>query len=432
MSDFKQLLLQAETAQDAGDWQSVIQYLRQLLWEENSKNQVRLENQEKLLQLALAVLTKGDFQQRWEIAKVFAHLGKIAIAPLIEILKDEEASEELRWYAVRSLGQFPTKEVVAALIEFLKAEDDEELRLVASAALGQMGTLAIDVLTDLLQQEDTRLWAVRSLCLIRHQDTITPLLSVVEDPQIAVRAAVVEALSSFRDPRVTPVLLKALDDVAASVRREAVLGLGFRLDLCNSLDLAKKLNSKLYDINLEVCAAAAAALSRIGGDDAAKYLLEALINPNTPEKLQLEIIRALGWMESAKAVECLQIALNTVKQAKLWQEIVTVLGRITNLQLTSRATEILLALLQQKHPAVELAAVKKAIALSLGQLGKIEAVEALIELATDTDALVRQHALAALKNLAPEIGKQRLQQLANSCALTPDLQQAVFIALADW
>ncbi|MFQ4146207.1 HEAT repeat domain-containing protein [Chlorogloeopsis sp. ULAP02] len=432
MNTFHQLLLQAQTAHDAGDWQLLIQCLQKLILEKNLKNPEEVENREKLLKLALCVLTVGDFQQRWEIAKVFVNLGIIAIPSLIEILIDEEAEEELRWYAARVLGEYRHPEAIAALIGLLRTEEDEELKTIATAALGQSGTLAIKALTELLAEENTRLLAVRSLSLIRHKETITPLLSVVEDSQVAVRVVAIEALSSFHDPCIPPILLRALDDVAASVRREAVLGLGFRPDLCASLDLANKLKSKLYDLNLEVCSAAAVALSRIGGNDAAKYLFEVLVSPHTPEKLQLEIIRALGWMESAKALNYLQTAFNQLKAVTLWQEIVTVVGRVTNPQLTPIAAQILLNILQQRHPAVEIATVKKAIALSLGQLGKQEAVEPLIQFVADADALVRLHAIAALKNLAPETGRQKLQQLVNSAALTPDLQQAVFTALAEW
>ncbi|WP_051469946.1 HEAT repeat domain-containing protein [Fischerella sp. PCC 9605] len=402
MNNINQLLLQAQAAHNAANWQLLIQCLQQLTQQENSKNLESLENQEKLLELALSVLIMGDFQQRWEIAKVFVRLGAIAISPLIEILTDEEAEEELRWYAARLLGEFQQPEAIAALVELLKIEDDEELRTMAAAALGQMGTYAIAALTELLADEQTRLLAVRSLCIIRHKETIAPLLSVVDDPQISVRAAAIEALSSFHDERVPTVLLRALDDIATSVRREAVLGLSFRPDLREPLDLVTRLQSKLYDFNLEVCCAAAVALSRMGGDDAAKHLFQVLVSPHTPVKLQLETIRALCWMEMPSSLEYLRTALNQLESVTLWQEIVTVLGRVSNPQLASLAAEILLAMLEQKHPAVEIAAIKRAIALSLGQLGRMEAIEPLTKLLADSDELVRLHAIAALKNLAPQ------------------------------
>lgn len=432
MSNINQLLVQARTAYDAADWSSVIQYLQQLILETDFKHPEIVKNQEYLLTLTLSMLEMGDFQQRWEITKVLTHLGKIAIPPLIDILKDEDAEEELRWYAARTLGEFQHPEAIAPLVELLKTDEDEELKAIATTALGQMGTVAITSLTELLLDEDTRLLAVRSLSCIPQTETITPLLSIVQDSQATIRTAAIEALSSFHDERVPPILLDALDDIAATVRRAAVLGLGFRPDLRQALDLVIRLQPKLYDFNLEVCCAAAIALSRIGGDDAAKYLFDLLISPQTPITLQLETIRALNWVGTPSSLEYLQTAFNQITSETLWQEIVTVLGQVQKPQLTTPAAEILLQILRSQHPAAEIANIKSAIALSLGQLGKMQAIEPLISLLTDHNASVRLHAIAALKNLDGEAAYQQLQQLANNAAFTPDLQQRIAIALAEW
>ncbi|MCC5619212.1 HEAT repeat domain-containing protein [Nostoc sp. CHAB 5836] len=433
MSNINQLLVQAETAYNAADWSSLIQYLQQLSLEANSEHPEIVKNREYLLKLALSMLEMGDFQQRWEISKVLTNLGNIAIPPLIEILEDEDAEEELRWYAARTLGEFQHPSAIAPMVELLKTNEDEELKAIAATALGQMGTVAITSLTELLLDEDTRLFAVRSLCCIRQLEIITPLLSVVEDPQAAIRTAVIEALSSFHDERVPPILLKALDDIAATVRRAAVLGLGFRPDLHQQLDLVRKLQPKLYDFNVEVCCAAAVSLSRIGCDDAAKHLFNLLISPHTPLPLQLETIRALSWVETSSSLEYLQTAFNQITSETLRQEIVTVLGRVQKPQLTTLAAEILLQILRSQHPAIEIATIKSAIALSLGQLGKMQAIEPLILLLADHNASVRLHAIAALKNLlGGEATHGQLQQLVNNAALTPDLQQRIAIALAEW
>lgn len=102
MNNINQLLEKARAAHDAGDWSRVLQCL-QLILGENAKDPEIVKNQAYLLELALSILEMGDFQQRWEIAKVFVRLGNVAITPLIDILQDEDASE-LRWYAVRILG----------------------------------------------------------------------------------------------------------------------------------------------------------------------------------------------------------------------------------------------------------------------------------------------------------------------------------------
>ncbi|MEH1971370.1 HEAT repeat domain-containing protein [Nostoc sp.] len=432
VSNINQLLVQAEAAYNAADWSSLIQYLQQLIFGADSKHPDIVKNREYLLTLGLSILEMGDFQQRWEITKVLTYLGDIAIPPLIEILEDEGAEEELRWYAARTLGEFQHPEAITPLVELLKTDEDEELKAIAATALGQMGTVAITSLTELLLDEETRLLAVRSLCCIRQPETITPLLSVAQDPQAGIRAAAIEALSSFHDERVPPVLLNALYDIAAIVRRAAVLGLGFRPDLHQALDLVTRLQPKLYDFNLEVCCAAAVALSRMGSDDAVKHLFELLISPQTPTTLQLESIRALSWVGTPSSLEYLQTALNQITSETLWQEIVTVLGRVQKPQLTTPAAEILLQILRSHHPATEIASIKSAIALSLGQLGKMQAIEPLISLLADRNASVRLHAIAALKNLDGKATHQQLQQLVNNATLTPDLQQGIAIALAEW
>jgi len=399
VDNINQLLVQAQAAYNASNWSSLIQCLQQLTLAKHLEHPEVVKNQEHLLELALSVLETGDFQQRWEIAKVIISLGSIAIPPLIDILKDD-ADEELRAYAARILGDLKNPDAIAPLVELLKTNESQELKEIAATALGQMGAVAIAPLTELLAEEETRLLATQMLSFIRQKETITPLLSVVQDPQVAVRVVAIEALSSFHDQRVQTVLLNALNDVAAPVRREAVLGLGFRPELRETFDLVGKLQPRLYDIDQDVCCAAAVALSRMGCDAAAQALFQVLISPNTPRKLQLETIRALSWVGTLSGLEYLQTALDQLQTAVVWQEIVTVLGRVSG-SLTDKAAEILLGMLQHKHPGVEIPSIKSAIALSLGQLGKMQAMSALTEMLTDKDVQVRLHASAAIKKLDP-------------------------------
>jgi HEAT repeat protein len=432
VDNIKQLLVQAQAAYDASDSSSLTERLQQLISKENSESTEVVKNQELMLKLALSVLENGDFKQRWEVAQVFSHLGTIAIPPLVEILKEEDTEEELRWFIARLLGELKQPDAIPPLVELLKNAENEELREVAALALGQIGTAAITVLTELLAEENIRLKAVQALSYIRQKETIIPLLSVVKDAQVAIRVTAIEALSSFHDERIPPVLLNALNDIAPPVRREAVLGLGFRADLEEQLDLVAKLQEKLYDLNIEVCCAAAVALSRIGGDEAATHLFQVLISPHTPPRLQLETIRALSWVGTLSALEYLQQAVNQLQSPDIWLEFVTVLGRIQSPSLTDKAGEILLEMLHSKHPAVDIPSIKSAIALSLGYLGKLEAIDPLIQMLADQDTQVRFHAIAALKKLLGESAYHKLQVLARDISLPPDLQQGVIAALAEW
>lgn len=433
-TDNQKLWQQAQVAQTSGDWSLLIQHLQQLCGlKDASRSHVRTQVKSEpptttqLLDLAIEVLVNGDFQQRWDVAKLIPRCGQVAIASLIEIVADEAEDEELIWFAVRILGEFDQPEAITALIELLKTTDSEELQAAAATALGQIGISAIASLTELLTNEHTRLLAVRSLAYIRRSETIDPLLSVVNDPQVAVRATALEALSSFHDSRIPPVLLSALDDRAPLVRREAVLGLGFRRDLCKELDLVRRLLPKLYDFNIDVCRAAAIALGRLGGDSAATGLNQVLTSPHTPELLQIEIVRALGRIETNLALDYLDLYFQQSSAVVLLQEIATVLGRIESPQLKAKATAILSKFLQTSTTA----SIKGAIALSLGHLGEVQAIDTLIELLADRDQSVKLHAIAALKQLAPDAYAQ-LQQMATDAQLAPELQQGVAIALSEW
>jgi HEAT repeat protein len=413
------------------------QYLQQISLTKNVTNAVQDIGLDQILALALEVLETGDFHQRWDVAKVFPQLGAVAIAPLIDILADEEEDRDFRWFAARILGDFQHPDAIAALIDVLKTSDHEDLIAMASTALARLGVPAIAALTDLLTAEDTREMAVRSLAHIRCTETIAPLLSVVNDPQVSIRATAIEALASFHDCRIPPVLIDALKDIAPSVRREAVIGLSLRTDLLEELDLVSQLKPLLWDFKLDVCLATAIALGRMGTDKAAEVLFQVLQSPNTPIPLQLESVRAISWIETPKAIAYLQQALISRTQIStkeyplpssdlVCQEIIAVLGRVEQSDLVPIAAEILIDAFQSNHPAIQLTSVKQFLATSLGQLAEPMAIETLIEMLAPDEA-VRWHAIAALKKF-PTAPQQLAQRLAEQ-NLTPAIEQGIAIAL---
>lgn len=425
------ILEKAATATQQQNWALVNQCLQQLPLEKNGAKSLPLNEAElqQVLNLALDVLNLGDFQERWDVAKIFPKLGEQAIAPLIEIIQDEEAELELRWFAARILGEFNHPCVITTLVELLKTAEDEDLAEMAAVALSSMGKSAIDALADLLADSQTRLLATQSLSQIRRPEIIEPLLSVVQDTDVTVRATAIEALCSFHDSRIPPVLIAALDDHAAVVRKEAVIGLGLRPDLWSKLNLLDRIKPLLYDFNGQVCQQATVALGRSRTDEAAQALFEVLQSPATPVPLQIDLIRALAWVGTAKAVEYLQQALHFASTEST-HEIVKVLGRMERPTLQAKATQILLDLFQSQHPATQLATFKQTLAQAWGQLGDISAIDALVKLLADPVDSVRLHAIAALKNFPTAY--QQLQQLATDENLTSDLKQGVAIALAEW
>ncbi|MEG4166336.1 MULTISPECIES: HEAT repeat domain-containing protein [unclassified Microcoleus] len=428
MSNF---LEQAQVAADRQNWPGLVECLQQVTADGSKPQEQHIL--EQAVSLAIEALKWGDFQDRWEIAKVLPNLGNGAIAPLIAVLEDEDADTEPRWFAARILGKFDHPEVIQALVESIK-NSDEELSQIAAETLGNLGQTAIESLANLLQQKDSRQFATAALAQIRRTETIAPLLSVVGDSQVAVRAAAIEALSSFHDSRIPPVLVAALKDPATAVRKEAVRALGVRAYLDAELDLVNLLKPLLSDIRLEVCQQAAIAIGRVKTDAAATALFELLRSPTTPVELQIETVRALSWMETATALAYLHQTLMAQFpniNSTVYQEIVTVLGRVEKLELKAVAAEILIDLLKTGHPAVQEGVSKKSLALGLGKLGDMRGLDALISMLGDTDSSVRLHCMAALKQLGAAEARQKLENLVKQESLEPRLKQGIAIALQE-
>ena len=429
MSNF---LEQGQVAADRQNWPGLVECLQQVTAKGSKPQEQHILD--RAVSLAIQALEWGDFQDRWEIAKVLPNLGNGAIAPLIAVLEDADADTEPRWFAARILGNFDRPEVIQALVELVK-NSDEELSQIAAETLGNFGPTAIESLATLLLQEDSRQFATAALAQIRRTETIPPLLSVVADSQVAVRAAAIEALSSFHDSRIPPVLVAALKDPATAVRKEAVRALGVRAYLDAELDLVNLLKPLLSDIRLEVCKLAAIAIGRVKTDAAAVALFELLRSPTTPVELQIETARALSWSETAVALEYLQqtlIAELANTNYPICQEIITVLGRVEKPELKAKAVEIMLDLLESNHPAVQSAAIKQSLALGLGQLGDSRALDVLIQLLADADNSIRLHCTAALKQLNAIEARQQLEILVNQESLEPRLKQGIAIALQEW
>jgi len=439
MTNFLEL---AEAAALQADGAGLQQCLQQLF---NSDDWAAMSAEQQAASLAemvpfvLTVLEAGDFQDRWQVAKVVPQLGKSAIYPLIEILQDPAADWELRWFVARILGDIHAPEVVMALVHLLQAREDEELMAAAAAALANQGRSAIQVLEELLgsESEATRVLAVQALSQIRRPETLAALLSVVDDPEATIRAVAVEALSSFHDHRVPPVLVKALADPAARVRQVAVIGLGLRSDLLQELGLVDLLAPLLWDLNLEVCEQAAIALGRLGTPAAADVLFRALESPQggqssrllTPIPLQLAIVRALAWQPTPESLGYLQQALSfTPPPVRL--EIVRVMGRLSSPDRVAAAAASLQSLLVSALPAD--ADLKQAVAVSLGELEDPQSIPALIQLLADPDLGVRLHAIAALKKLDREAAYTHLQSLAQRNDLPPGLEAGISLALREW
>jgi len=426
MSDF---ITHARTAATQEDWPTLVSILQRVLFNDPVAT-TGLTDTLEFLPFALQVLEAGDFQAQWEVAKVFSSFGKAAIAPLITLLQNETAELEARWFAARILGELNDAVAIRALVEQLQAAEDDDLNQVIAESLANLGSDAISALTELLAIEETRRFALQALAQIRQVDTIPPLLSLVHDPEPTIRAIAIEALGNFYDPRIPEILVPAIKDPSAQVRKAAISGLSARHEWVDQWNLIPLIIDCLWDLNLGVCQQAALALGKLRKDEAVPALQRALLAPNTLFPLQIDSLRALSWIGSKTALNSMQECLQP--DAKLpiatQQELFALLGRWEDQSLHSDVVQILSETLNTTTDST----LRRTIATALGELKHPDGLDPLIQLLADTDPSVRLHAIAALQQVDPIAAYTRLARLQSSQELSESLRDGVIVALREW
>jgi HEAT repeat protein len=304
------------------------------------------------------------------------------------------------------LGAFNQPQSIAALVTLIQQDEDPELTEIATGALAQIGTPAIAPVTALLAPtaaggSSQLALAVGILARIRHSQTIEPLLQLANNPDPQIRTLVIEALGSFHDPRIPPLLISKLTDVAPPARQAAVVALCLRGDLATELNLLDWLQPLLFDLNLEVCAATALGLARVKDPGVVAVLAKVLGSPQTPDRLKSAVILALGWIGTQPAIDVLIAALTQTDPFA--PELTIAIGKTECERVY--ASQQLVAYLRSSHIAATplLAIVKQEIATALGNLGNLATVPDLEQLLTDPDDRVRLHAQAAISKLSSTI-----------------------------
>lgn len=430
-------------AMERGDWRDCRFTLQQLIQAMADQPAYGYEVQELVLEMALQVLEEGDFETRWIVAKLFPALGSRAIVPLMDILRDETADLDERWFAGRVLGGFRNPEVIEVLITTLEHTQDPDLGAIVAQALGEQGRAAIGPLTAIVldpqRETQTLLWAVQALSQLPDGAVVQPLLAMAthQDPQV--RATTLLALGNFTDDRygdqIANVLQDAVQDQAGVVRRAAVTGLGRRACPTMAPVLLPVLAPLLGDVQIPVGEQAALAIGRLKTPEAADRLLQELQNPLTPPPLQFCLVRALGWMELPRAIEGLYQVLHaqlnpgnpatrpesthlnatpseSVDPDPLILEIIQVLGRVTSETLRPLAARLLLQVWEtlQENPARHLHGqpgddrfcaapspkILQTLAYAWSLLKDSQAIPPLQALQNHPHPQVRFHAIAAL------------------------------------
>jgi HEAT repeat protein len=393
-------LQQAQREAETHNWLEVNYYLQQLqiVVADLSVEAIALITQQQILELALNVLVNGDFQQKWNVAKVFPQIGTYSIPSLIAILENETIDTETKWFTVRTLGNFKEQRVVIGLATLLQSTSELELIAIASESLAKIGIPAIETLINLLQKTEYRLFAAKALAHIRLAPVLPPLLNLATDENPEIRLLAIEALGSFHEAQIPPVLIRALKDTHSMVRKEAVIALGFCTNLCQELNLVSHLQPLLYDLNPDVCRQAAISLGKMDRESAIKALNKALNSPHITPSLKVDLVKALAWSENILALDYLQAAIKTENNS-LSYEIIVVLGRIDTLELKPRSIAILKDFWHSSPLAKSDVECKKALGMALGELRAKKEQDILEQLAQDENKMVQLYAIASLKKL---------------------------------
>ena len=161
----------------------------------------------------IADLTSGDDEQAEGAVPLLAAFGDPAVEVLLSLLKSDNPDH--RWWAVRALAEFeqppaqdglcralsnrnppavrqcaamglrqrPTAAALPILIDAMQ-EKDRILSRLAGDALAALGPEAIPALRKASRSTDPalRIEAVRALAIMKHQEAIDALFTVLDDP----------------------------------------------------------------------------------------------------------------------------------------------------------------------------------------------------------------------------------------------------------
>ena len=184
---------------------------------------IACQSQEQQAKVLVNQLGDAAAVRRTQAAEALVEMGPEAIDALIHGLSNE--NPQVREMSAWTLSEIktPAARVVPALISVL-TDPDENIRVVGSVALQNLGEPAVPYLIDALTADaaEIRLNAAYALGEIGTPlDTILPaLINTLTDPEWNVRRLVVRALATIGTPAVEP-LIAALNSPDPDLRRMA-------------------------------------------------------------------------------------------------------------------------------------------------------------------------------------------------------------------
>jgi HEAT repeat protein len=175
----------------------------------------------------LVILARGTGEpaswQRVAAAAVDADDRTVA-GSLVTALSND--NPRVRESVAQALAVFGDRNAVIPLAGLL-GDPDWEVRLAARAALGQIGSSAVDLLATVLREgnRNVRAGVANMLGKLQAREAVDPLLQALDDSGRLVRANAAEALGRIGDPRAVDSLIRAVRDSDGGVRNNAAAAL---------------------------------------------------------------------------------------------------------------------------------------------------------------------------------------------------------------
>lgn len=334
----------------------------------------------------LQALQDNDAEVRGMAAVALGNMRDTgAIAALASTLRDRD--RKVRRKAARALQKFADPQIVAGLIHIIRDEDLDfgwNMRIGAGAALGELGTPAMEPLILLLEERDpgARLLASEVLGKLGDRRAVTALVRLLQDEHMKVRVAAAKALRAIKDPRAIKALIYASweevgynriqwslysiigDFLTGTVpmrywRYKPTSGTIKALKRLDDRTTVDQLNAALRNEDIMVCMVAAIEFGRRGA-------LQPLIQAITADNLVLRkvALSAMAEFGADRAVEPL-IRVLSGNDWPLRKDAAMALGRIGDTRAVDRLIHVLQGIDWTLHEAA---------AEALGKIGDVRAI----------------------------------------------------------
>ena len=238
----------------------------------------------------IAMLKEENASLRRAAAGALGNIAApIAVPALIDTLDDKE--DFVRGAAAWALGEIgaPAEAAVPLMINMIRGNDNDSIGSSIISGLGKIGgPSVIPVLIEALDDDDAyvRRAAIHQLCVIREpiSQVVPALMQTLADPDSHVRFLGAIALSKIGEPAIA-VLIEGLSDEVDVVRRESAFALGKIGPTAQAAVPALK--QALKDKDKRVRQKATRALKQIAPSEVPSIVDEG----ESGEKVQIQVIK---------------------------------------------------------------------------------------------------------------------------------------------